>query len=103
MDLQMVRKALQPASAAQEWREKMHIARKSLPEEIGQQDVINWVVSKNPELDRLTYATRWRNAWLGRVADPEFTRLVEESVKFFKQQQAEKTNRLKRQNLKKAK
>ncbi|GAB3767660.1 hypothetical protein GCM10028818_00870 [Spirosoma horti] len=101
MDLQMVRKALQSVSAAQEWREKMLVARQSLPDGIGQQDVINWVVLQNPELDRLTYATRWKNAWLGRVADPEFTRLVEESVKFFQKQKANQTNRLKRQNLKK--
>lgn len=103
MILQMARKALQPVSAAQEWREKMHAARQSLPDEIGQQDVLNWIATQKPELDRLTYATRWRNAWLGRVADPEFTRLVEESVKFFKQQQAEKSQRLKRQNLRKGK
>jgi len=102
MDLQMARKALQPVSAAQEWREKMHVARRSLPDGVGQQDVIIWVVGQNPELDRLTYACRWRNAWLGRVADPEFTRLVEESVKYFNQQKANRIKRIRKQNLKRA-
>ena len=61
---EMVRKALQTVTAVQEWRERMMSARKNLPEAIGQQDVINWIATENPELDRLTNATRWRNAWL---------------------------------------
>lgn len=97
----MVRKALQTVTAVQEWRQRMATARKNLPDAIGQQDVINWVVTENPDLDRLTNATRWRNAWLGRVADPEITQLVERAAIHFQAKAKETSDRLKRQKLKK--
>ena len=79
----------------------MMAARKNLPEAIGQQDVINWIAIENPGLDRLTNATRWRNAWLGRVADPEITQLVEKAATYFNAKAKETSDRLKRQKLKK--
>ena len=79
----------------------MLAARQELPDGIGQQDVINWISTENPELDRLTNATRWRNAWLGRVADPEITQLVEKAAIHFKAKDKATGDRLKRQKLKK--
>lgn len=77
----------------------MRVARESLPQSVGQQDVIVFVCETNPELNRLTYATRWRNAWVGRVADPEFTMAVEKAAEHFKAQHKQTANRLRRQGL----
>lgn len=100
---QAVRNKAQAVSAAEEWRAKMSTARKALPTGIGQQDVIQYVTEKYPALDSLLFATRWRNAWLGRVADPEITGAVEAAAIHFKARQQETASRLKRQGLNKAK
>lgn len=97
----MAKKTLQTVTATQEWRQRMASTRRSLPDAIGQQDVIIWVVTEKPDLDRLTNATRWRNAWLGRVADPEITQLVEKAAVHFNAEAKDTSNRLKRQKLKK--
>lgn len=95
----MGRKTIQTVTASQEWRERMRSARKEIPEGVGQQDVLVWVATQNPELDRLTNATRWRNAWLNRVADPEFTVLVEQAATHFKEKKETSRKRLSRQKL----
>jgi hypothetical protein len=97
----MVRDKIQTVTAVQEWRERMRAARKNLPEAVGQQDVLAWLVTKNPALDRLIYATRWRNAWNCKNADPEFTILVEAAATHFVEKAKSTSNRLSRQKLKK--
>jgi hypothetical protein len=92
-------KKSQKLTAVQDWKNRMSTARSDLPEGIGQQDVLNWITSENPELDRLTNATRWRNAWLKRVADPEITLLVEKASIHFKEKSRIKKERLSRQKL----
>jgi hypothetical protein len=95
----MVRNRLQTVSAAQDWRDRMKVARGRLPEATGQQTVIEYVVGEAPHLDRLTLASRWRNAWLGRVADPEITQLVEKAADHFEVKEQTTRQRLKRQKL----
>ncbi|MBD2700098.1 hypothetical protein IC229_05595 [Spirosoma sp. BT702] len=95
----MVRKASQSVTASQEWKNRMAIARKSLPKGIGQQKVLDWITTQNPSIDRLTFYTRWHNAWLQKAADPEFTQLVEQAVQHFKTEEVSKRNRLRGQKL----
>jgi len=95
----MGRKTIQTVTASQEWRERMVAARKAIPEGVGQQDVLVWVATQNPELDKLTNATRWRNAWLSRVADPEITVLVEQAAAHFNEKNQASRKRLSRQKL----
>jgi hypothetical protein len=95
----MGRKTVQAVTAAQEWRERMRKARNEIPAGIGQQDVLIWIVAQQPELDRLTNANRWHNAWLGRVADPEITVLVEQAATHYQTKQKETRQRLSRQKL----
>jgi hypothetical protein len=95
----MVRKKTQAVSAAQDWRDRMAAARKKIPEKIGQQDVVAWVVEQQPDLNKLTNATRWRNAWLSRVADPEITQLVELAADHFSVADSKTSKLLKRQKL----
>lgn len=95
----MAKKKLQTDTATADWRERMRTARKSLPDGVGQQDVIEWVTMKYPALDRLTVASRWRNAWLARVADPEITQAVEKAAAHFIDEKEATTKRLKRQKL----
>lgn len=90
-------------SAAQEWRERMSAARADLPEGIGQQPVLEWVVKQCPEIDTLLNISRWRNAWHSRVADPELTKLVEAAAVHFNARDKEQRNRLSRQKIKKVK
>ena len=97
----MAAKKQQSITATQEWRARMKAARSELPIGIGQQDVLLWITQENPGLDKLTNATRWRNAWLQRVADPEFTVLVEKSVPYFKAKYSDMRNCLARMRLKK--
>ncbi len=89
----------QKASAAEEWRARMRIARDKLPEGIGQQKVIEAVVVKAPHLDSLSNSTRWREAWLCRVADPEITLLVEQVVGLLKDKKKVIRKRLSRQKI----
>ncbi|MBO0953257.1 hypothetical protein [Fibrella forsythiae] len=77
----------QKVTASQNWRERMREARASLPEGVGQQDVLVFITAVNSEIDRLIYATRWRNAWSSKVSDPEFTQLVEQAAEHFVQKQ----------------
>ncbi|GAB3892267.1 hypothetical protein GCM10028803_04910 [Larkinella knui] len=72
---------MQKVTASQDWKNRMNAAKKKLPEGIGQQDVIKELTVLAPHLDTLTNATRWRNAWFMKSADPEFTKLVELIVK----------------------
>jgi hypothetical protein len=97
--LQMVRNKLQTVSAAQDWRDRMRAARERLPEGVGQQPVMEYVVGEAPHLDRLTLASRWRNAWLSRVADPEITQLVEKAADHFEDKEQTARKRLRRQKL----
>lgn len=76
-------------------------ARSDLPDGIGQQDVLERVVDLNPSLDKLTNSNRWRNAWLGKVADPEITVVVERAATHFKEKATDTTKRLSRLKLKK--
>ncbi|WP_152126104.1 hypothetical protein [Rudanella paleaurantiibacter] len=96
----MAKKRVQAATASGEWRNKMKAARNALPAGIGQQDVLVYISQFFPDLDRLTYATRWRNAWLGRVADPELTTAVEKAAEHYIQLKAKASKRLSRQKMK---
>ncbi|MCK8492930.1 hypothetical protein M0L20_13765 [Spirosoma sp. RP8] len=98
----MVKRRVRAVSASQACRQRMLDAKKRLPESVGQQAVMEYVAEKAPELDKLTNATRWHNAWLGRVADPEFTDLVEKAASHFSDKDVETADRLKRFNMKKA-
>lgn len=101
MIVQMVKRASQKVTAAQEWKERMVAARHILPDGIGQQDVLEKVVELNPSLDKLTNSTRWRNAWLVKVADPEITVAVETAAASFVEVVITKKKRLSRQKIKK--
>lgn len=80
----MAKASFQIVTATHSWRLRMAKARAVLKElNIGQQDVLVWITDQKSTIDRLTYATRWRNAWLGKVADPEFTELVENATNHF--------------------
>ncbi|GAB3885947.1 hypothetical protein [Spirosoma agri] len=96
----MVRKTVQAVSAAQACRQRMLDARKELPIAVGQQDVIEFVAKEAPHLNKLTFASRWHNAWQARVADPELTELVERAAIHFKAKHKEISTRLKRQKVK---
>ncbi len=66
---------------------------------VGQQDVLVWITKKKPEIDHLTLATRWRNAWGCKNADPEFTELVEQAAENFRKQKETSRKRLGQQRL----
>ncbi|RCR69443.1 hypothetical protein [Larkinella punicea] len=68
---------MQKVTSAQYWKNRMAVAKKRFPDEMGQQDIIKAIVELNPTLDKLTNANRWRNAWFLHAGDPEFTELVE--------------------------
>lgn len=95
----MGRKLTQTITSSQEWRERMRTARNEIPKGVGQQDVLIWITAQKPELDRLTNATRWHNAWVCRVGDPEITTLVEQAAAHFKTTRKETRTRLSRQKL----
>ena len=88
-------------TATQDWKDRMAKAKADRPTMIGQQKIIEKVVEFQPDLDRLTLATRWHNAWTLHTADPEITILVERAVAFYKAKAKETSNRLARQKLKK--
>lgn len=67
--------------------------------QIGQQDVLVFVAEANPALDRLTFITRWKNAWVGKNSDPEFTELVEKAAAHFADQKEKMQKRLGQQRL----
>lgn len=90
----------QRVSAAQDWKGRMAKAKADRPQSVGRQLIIEKVVEYNPELNRLTYSTRWHNAWNLRVADPELTMLVERAVAHFKAKAFDTTKRLSRLKLK---
>ncbi|MGA0558315.1 hypothetical protein ACO2Q8_16770 [Larkinella sp. VNQ87] len=69
---------MQKVTSAQYWKNRMEEAKKRLPDEMGQQKVLEAVVKLAPELDKLTNANRWRNAWFLHAGDPQFTELVEQ-------------------------
>ncbi|MGM9510154.1 hypothetical protein ACS5NO_20635 [Larkinella sp. GY13] len=89
----------QKATAAEEWRNRMRNARSNLPKGIGQQKVIDAVIVIAPHLDSLSNSTRWREAWLCRVADPEITLLVEEVAVSLKDKEKTMRKRLSRHKL----
>jgi hypothetical protein len=97
--VRMAKKRVQVATAAIDWKGRMKEARKNLPDSIGQQDVIVYVTTHYPDLNKLTLASRWRNAWLGRAADPEITKAVEQAAVYFQTVHTETAERLKRQKL----
>jgi hypothetical protein len=76
----MAKHVRQAVTATQEWKNRMEAVKSKIPEEIGQQDIIERVIVLAPELDTLANATRWRNAWQMKVADPEITMAVERAV-----------------------
>lgn len=89
-------------TAAQDWKQRMIDAKNDRPPGVGKQAIIVKVVEYNPDLDRLTLATRWHNAWNANTADPELTLLVEKAVKYFNEKHNATRNRLSRQKLKSA-
>ena len=78
----------------------MQAAKDALPDGTGQQAVILKVIEYDPSVDSLANSNRWRNAWFGKVSDPDLTELVERAAQFFKEEAAKKRSRLQRQNLK---
>lgn len=95
----MVRKASQRITVSQEWRERMKAARKSLPDAVSHQMVLDWICDTYPDLATLKYATRWRNAWNAKVADSDYTKAVEAAASHFNDEYKPAENRLRRQNL----
>lgn len=95
----MVMKTSQPVSATQAMKDRMEVARKSLPDFVGMQMVITRVIELKPELDTLANATRWRNAWQLKVADKEFTEAVESAAKHFNDEYKPAEKRLRKQKL----
>lgn len=77
----------------------MATARAGLPENVGPQRVIEVITKLKPSIDTLLHAERFRRAWLGRAADPEFTVLVEEAADHYKKLKTKTAKRLSRQKL----
>ena len=88
-------------SATQDWKARMAKAKTERPAHVGMQMILQKVVEYNPDIDRLTFATRWHNAWNLRVADIEFTLLVERAVAHYIEKSDTTSKRLSRQKLKK--
>lgn len=93
----------QRVTATQDWKDRMAKAKADRPSMVGKQMIIEKIVEYQPELDRLTNATRLHNAWTLHTADPEITLLVERAVAFYKEKDKETAKRLSRQKLKKVK
>jgi hypothetical protein len=87
-------------TASMDWKARMAKAKEDRPDQVGKQLIIEKVVEYDPEIDRLTNATRWHNAWNLRVADPEITLLVERAVAYYKAKEKGSSNRLNRHKLK---
>ncbi|GAB3255917.1 hypothetical protein GCM10027347_17390 [Larkinella harenae] len=79
---------MQKVTSAQYWKNRMKAAKDRLPEALGQQDVVKAVAELAPELNKLTNANRWRNAWFMHAGDPQFTELVEQVVESLKTKSA---------------
>lgn len=95
----MSRQRINKVSAATDCKNRVRAAREALPEGVGELSIIDYVTQQAPELDKLTNLGRWKNAWSGRVADPELTRLIEQASTYFQEQQLRATSRIKRQKI----
>lgn len=79
---------MQTVTATTQWKKRMAAARDSLPDNIGQQEVIAEVIKIMPSIDSLIYRSRWHNAWMKRAADPEITVAVEKAIEVLTQGKA---------------
>lgn len=77
----------------------MKAAKVSLPDVVTHQMVVDWIADNYPDLNTLKHVTRWRNAWLCKVADSDFTRAVEAAARHFNEEYKPAESRLRRQNL----